>query len=91
MAVQTISGNNTGTGVFKSNKGGVVETIVSGVGTFGGGTVAVQRTDEEGTYYNVPGGAFTEDFAHKFFDNIKTTYRTVMAGSTTPSVTIRIT
>ena len=98
-AIQSITADGTGTAVRITNRDAVVsanasasrDVIVVATGTFGSGTIKIQRQDLAGTWYDIPGATYTEAFAEKITDNIVTQYRYVMSSSTTPSVTIRFT
>ena len=83
MFIETATSDSTGTStVIYSN------LIVSGIGTFGGGTLVIQKRDIDGAWSTVPGSSNTDDFSIEIKNNRPAEFRFSLSGSTSPSIVV---
>ena len=64
---------------------------IHGNGTFGGGTVQLERRQEDKTFEPVIGATYTSAFDDTVTATVNEVYRLAMSGSTTPVVRVEIT
>ena len=68
---------------------GVNDVRIHGAGTFGGGTVALQEKQIDGTWADLVDGSFTADYDVRARIGVEqATLRFNLTGSTAPSITV---
>jgi hypothetical protein len=91
MALYTITADETLSSPFLYKTNTKVESLqVDIIGSFGGGTVEIQKLYSDGVYRTIPGASFTSEVSKNFSIKNDSRIRYVVSGSTTPSLIIEL-
>lgn len=90
MANFNITGDETSAEIRITRVDAPIEALIIGVGSFGGGTLSIQKKFEDDIFYTIPDALFTVDFSKKIALKRNDVIRYVLAGSTAPNINLQL-
>jgi len=82
---QTLSANGT-TAIHHHETQTISDVQVSAIGTFGGGTLAIEQLHGDGTWRSISGASYTANASKVLGVASGTSLRATLTGATSPSI-----
>jgi len=83
MFIETASADGEGTATTINSV-----LVVKGTGTFGSGTMTIEKRDSNGAWTAEPGATATSDFSFRIENNRPSEFRWALTGSSSPTIVV---